>query len=215
MRAAALILLCVLACSPALAGKLYRCADGSFQDKPCVEGGGTVVGSNRPAPRVEGDKACIEFSKRAEQIAQSRADGIALEQLLADIDSRNDPYERRLEQKKLVVQVYQSKASPLEARVVAEADCVAVKSKAVPAPSAAESAPATGASREPGPTDQAAMAARRKADADAAQRKQCEKYQSELTELRRSQGNQTSIREAERLNQKKRELDKKVWEFCG
>jgi hypothetical protein len=201
--------------SCALAGKLYRCADGSFQDKPCVEGGGTVVGTNHSAPKVEGDKVCVEAGKRAEQIAQSRADGIPLEQLLADIDNRSDAYERRLEQKKLAVQVYQSKGSPLEARIIGEADCVAAKGNASPAPSASAPAPATAVSREPTPTDQAAIEARRKADADAARRKQCEKYQSELAEVRRSQANQVSIKESERLSLKKRELDKKVWDTCG
>ena len=216
VRAALLIACFTLLPSPAVAGKLYRCADGSFQDKPCVEGGGTVVGSNRRAPRAEGDKICVEAGKRAEQIAQSRADGIALEQLLADIDAGNEPYEHRLQRKKEAVQVYQDKGSPLEARVVAEADCVAGKSKAVPAASAAQAVPAAPATpREAGAADTAAAEARRKGDADAARRKQCEEYRTELAEVRSNQRSQVSVREADRLNSKKRELDKKIWDTCG
>jgi hypothetical protein len=216
VRAAVLFACFILIPSPVLAGKLYRCADGSFQDKPCVEGGGTVVGSNRRAPRAEGDKICVEAGKRAEQIAQSRVGGVALEQLLADIDAGNEPYERRLEQKKQAVQVYQDKSSPLEARVVAEADCVAGKSKAVQAPSAAAAVPAPSAApRESGGGDAAAVEARRKADADAARRKKCDQYQAELAAVRSSQRDQVSIRDAERLNVKKRDLDQKVWETCG
>jgi len=86
---------------------------------------------------------------------------------------------------------------------------------AVRLPSAAAPAPSTAASRESAPTDEAALEARRKADAEAAQRRQCEQYRGELVEVRRSQGTSTSIQEAERLHLMKRELEKKMWEACG
>jgi hypothetical protein len=36
-----------------------------------------------------------------------------------------------------------------------------------------------------------------------------------LTDVRSNQRSQISVREADRLNSKKRELDKKIWDTCG
>lgn len=210
---AAIPLLVLAMIGPAEAGKLYRCADGSYEDKPCM--GGKVVGSNRPAPRAEGDKACVETGKRAEQMAQARVDGVALEDVLADIDGTGESYERRLGQKKLAVQVYQSRSSPVEARVVAEADCVAAKSQAAPAARAEPIAPAAPAVPADGAAERAAADARRRAEADAARQRQCSEYRSQLSEVRARQRSQTSVQESDRLNAKRRELDRQIWEICG
>ena len=214
MRRAAVLVVIGLFVSPAFAGKLYRCSDGSYQDKPCGDGSGAVVGVNRPAPRADADRACVETGKRAESLAKSKATGVPLEDVLAQIDNRDEPYERRIEQKKFAVQVYQAKGSPTEARILFEAECVAARGKDVPVASPAAPAPLA-APRESSPREGAEVQAQRKAQEESARKAKCAEYQSALAEIRQAQRDPVSMSEADRLSKKKRELEKKIWDLCS
>jgi len=84
----AVLLTCVVACSPAHAQTMYRCGN-TWQDKPCADGKGSVVGTTgaprtgdtgtgRPAPASgtpgkTGQRATTEASPRELQLLQSKA----------------------------------------------------------------------------------------------------------------------------------------------
>ena len=204
----------VICAWPCLSGNVYRCPDGSFQDKPCGAGG-VIVAKNRPPPQAGSDKACVEAGQRAEELAKLKLQGVKLEALLADIDSRSDGYDKKLEEKKLVVDAYKFGA-PAEAKVSVEADCVAAKSKAAAtaAAGAVVQPPATGTGTA-SPERQAQVAADQSASERAARDRKCAQYKEDLTSVKEQQRGQNSVSSMESLNKRKRELEKKVWDSCG
>jgi hypothetical protein len=125
-----LVLLSILAlsCSGAFAQKLYRCGN-QYQDRPCEAGGGQII-SNKSVPKAlpKGvDPVCYKRGELAEELATKLTGGATSEQLFAEIDQKSTAYEDKLSQKKLVVDIVQRKVSPAEQRVLAEADCVALR----------------------------------------------------------------------------------------
>ena len=104
---------------------VYRCPDGSFQDKPCDKGDSKVVNKRNTAgkPRPP-DDVCAALGQQAGDIAKAKADGATSEKLLAEVDKEDVPYAKKLERKKLIVDVYQKTGTPQEMSIVFEADCV-------------------------------------------------------------------------------------------
>jgi hypothetical protein len=197
---------------PCVAGHVYRCPDGSFQDKPCGEGG-VVVAKNRPPPQAGGDKACVELGQRAEQVAKLKAQGVPLETVLADIDTKTDAYDKKLDEKKFTVDVYKL-GSPTEARVGFEADCVAAKKKAATVPSATVIEQRSAGGGELSPERRAQLEAEHKAQDQAIRDRKCSEYRTDLSELREKQRVGGSASRMESLTKKKRELEQNIADTC-
>ena len=115
---------------PAVAGKVYRCPDGSYQDKPCGQGERVVANNNRQAAAPVGaDKACFERGREAWRLAKMRAGDVPIEKVVDSIESSGKPYQQQLDEKAFAVRVYQTKGSPVEVKTLFESDCVAEKQK--------------------------------------------------------------------------------------
>ena len=196
---------------PCLAGNVYRCPDGSFQDKPCG-GGGVVVAKNKTPAQVGADKVCSDAAQRAEQIAKQKAQGVKLEALLDDIDSHSDSYERKLAEKKFAVDAYKFE-SAAEAKVSVEAQCVTNKNIAAAA--------AAGAAAQRVEANAGTVAARSAPafDSAAAERtardQKCAQYKEELTSVQEQQRGHNSPSSMDSLSKKRRGLEKKLWDLCG
>ena len=200
---------------PCFAGHVYRCPDGSFQDKPCGDGG-VVVAKNRPPPQAGSIKACVEAGQRAEEIAKLKGQSVKLEALLADIDTRSDGYDKKLEEKKFTVDAYKF-GSPAEARVSVEAECVAGKNKAaVTATTGAVVQPPAAATGGPSAEQRAQQAAAdHSASERAARDRTCAQYKDELMSVKAQQREPNSPSRMDSLNKRKRDIEKKVSDSCS
>lgn len=210
--------LALLICAwPCFAGHVYRCPDGSFQDKPCGDGGVVVV-KNRPPPQAGSDKACVEVAQRAEEVAKMKAQGVKVDAVLADIDNRSDGYEKKLQDKKFAVDAYKF-GSPAEAKVSAEADCMAAKTKAAATAGnitdGGVRAPSTANSTQSAEQRAQQMAAERSTSERAARERKCTQYKDDLSSVREQQRGQNSVSAMEGPNKRKRDLEKKIWDACG
>jgi hypothetical protein len=195
---------------PCLAGNVYRCPDGSFQDKPCG-GGGVVVAKNKPPAQVGGDKVCSDAAQWAEQIAKQKAQGVKLEVLLDDIDTHSDSYEKKLAEKKFTVDAYKFE-SPAEAKVSVEAQCVTNRSIAAAA--------AAGVTAQRVEANAGSVAVRSAPAVDSAAERtardqKCAQYKEELTSVQEQQRGHNSPSGMESLSKKRRGLEKKLWDLCG
>lgn len=139
---------------PALAGKVYRCPDGSYQDKPCGQGE-RVVASNNPqqGPPADADPVCFERGRAARRLVAQREKGVTADRIIKEIDASGKPYEQRTDEKAFAVRVYQTKGSPAEVATLMEADCVSAKraeaARAAQAASTPAQAPAAAAEAVP------------------------------------------------------------------
>jgi hypothetical protein len=89
--------LALLACAafvdaPAKAA-VYRCPDGSYQDKPCDKGGGRAVDTNRGAVVRTSPDAAAASEMSCEQLAKRRDEIVELQRLGAS-KAKMDKLER-------------------------------------------------------------------------------------------------------------------------
>lgn len=133
--------------APALAGKVYRCPDGSYQDKPCGQGERVVAHNNpKAAPPPDADPACFDRGRAAGRLVAQRDKGISSDKVLKEIDASGKPYDQRIDEKAFAVKVYQTQGSATEVHAMFEAECVKTKrdeaARAAQAPAPAPAAPA-------------------------------------------------------------------------
>lgn len=128
----------------ALAGKVYRCPDGSYQDKPCGEGDRVVANNNRKAaPPPGADRACFDRGLEAKRLAKMREGKIPIETIVDRIEQSGRPYQQQLDEKTFAVKVYQAKGNPIEVQTLFESDCVAEKQKESSKTPTAQAVPTT------------------------------------------------------------------------
>lgn len=204
------------------AAGVFRCPDGSYQDKPCGEGQRLVTTTQRP-----GDKpapgSCSEVAAFAERAAKGKVKGITLEQALKDIDKSGAAYEITVKQKKTVVQAYRLEGSPLEVRTLVEADCVNEQTTG-----RGDLANTTTAKNPPSKSDeqmrrekealeaqQAQQRARAQQEALAQAASECDEYRADVEEIKqklRAGGSGDSMNQ---LNARRREIESKIWSKCS
>jgi hypothetical protein len=201
----------VIAAASATAA-VYRCPDGSFQDKPCDKGDGKVVTKRNTAGKPKPpEDACIAYGQDAAEVAKARAGGATSAQLIADIDKSDAPYAARLARKKLVVDVFQKTGTPQEVGIAFEADCARARDQAgkTPAPSTAkEPAAAVG---DPNAEAQAQRQREQQRRAsEEAKRSACENLLAQRESVVASQRAGGSITTMESLNRNRAAIDKQL-----
>ena len=165
------------------AAAVYRCADGSFQDKPCDKGDGKVVtkrdtvGKARPP-----DDECATGGLEVLEIARARADGKTSDAMLAATDKSYLSYAKKLERKKLIVDVFRKSGTPQEIAVSFEAACAA------------------------------RLEAEKKARAEAQKKQTCDRLQSNRESVLASQRAGGSVTTMEALNRALKDIDRQLSE---
>jgi hypothetical protein len=194
---------------------VYKCPDGTFQDKPCDKGEGRVVTKRntvgKPKPP---DDACAALGLEAGQIAKAKAEGATSAKLLSDVDAQELPYARKLEQKKLIVDVFQKTGSPQEVAITFEAECV----KSRDAQKAARPAPDTDARRMPGAAvgnaPQTDPAEEKKRAAEQRKRR-CDDLKGQRDSVVAQQRSGGSVTTMDSLQAQRLAIDKKISAECN
>lgn len=214
-----LLMACVLVFAGAhVAGAaVYRCPDGSFQDKPCDKGDSKVVTKRNTAGKPKPpDDACAALGLDATQIAKARADGRTSEAMIGDVDKEEIPYAAKLARKKLIVDVYQKTGSPQEVGIIFEADCAKAREaarKQVPAQVPRQVAAPEGVYRAdstPDPAEAAKRAAEQQKTAAEAKKRQCDELGARRDSVMARQRAGGSISAMESLNRSRQEIDRQI-----
>jgi hypothetical protein len=178
-----------------LAAGVFRCPDGSYQDKPCGEGGKLVTSTTREAPPEKGqDAQCLGRAKLAEKFARDKAGGATPEAILARVDKEMMPYEERVARKKFAAEVLQMKGGPAEVRATVEADCMEQKNAAA---------------RD---AERAAQQAKVQEDARA---RECESARRELQSAKTAERGGGSIDSLDSLRAVTRSAEARMRKSCG
>jgi hypothetical protein len=188
------------------AGKVYRCPDGSYQDKPCGEGERLLTTNNHgAAPPPGADKACFERGREAARLARLREAGLSFERLAEGIERGGKPYEQQLSEKAFAVQVYQSKGSAAEIATIFESDCVA-KNGATATPQGQATLPSV---QPPAVESEQASKA-------ASQRDQlCGRLKRDGASIRAHERKGGSIEDMESLADQRRAIEQQLRELCS
>lgn len=207
-----------IAGTDAQAAGVFRCPDGSYQDKPCGEGSKLVTRTSREAPPEKGqDAQCLGRAKLAEKFARDKAGGATPEEILARVDKEMMPYEERVARKKFAAEVLQMKGGPAEVRATVEADCMELKN------AAARDAAQKKAVADKADADQAAENAARDAERAAQQAKtqeeararECESARRELQSAKTAERGGGSIDSLDSLRAVTRGAEARVRKSCG
>lgn len=201
-------------CVPA-AAQMYRCGN-SYQDRPCEAGqAGKLVGisaTSSPMRKTASDSECAQRGANVQKIMWARESGATAENQLAEA--------KRSDERKLIRDVYQKRGTTPEVRSAIEADCVAEKERLIQA--AALAAAAAKLSGQPTlPAEPPVPHLPNKSDTSAAEalargevlrretkQKHCESLASQLEDIRRLQRAGATSEGMERLNQKRRDVEK-------
>jgi len=207
----------LLMVAQAEAQTMYRCGS-VYQDRPCDAGKvGKVVGSTGTAgpaatPSGDVDPECVQRGKDSQKIVGAREGGATQERLLSEASS---PKERRL-----IQNAYRRPGAATTVQAAIEADCVAEK-KREEQEAAIAIAAALKARREGGdapqslqpaadstsPEQAAQIAAQRRAERDAEQKKaQCASYRDDMESLVRKERTGGSASRMDSLNEQRRSL---------
>jgi hypothetical protein len=206
----------------ARAAGVYRCPDGSYQDKPCGDGARLVTRTSRTPPPEKGqDQQCLSRAKLAEQFARERDGGASPESILARVDKEMLPYEERVVRKKFVVDVLQLAGGPAEVRATVEADCLERKAaaarKAAEEKAAAEQAEATAvrkAAEGAASASQASAAARDAREQQEARVRACEDARLALDSAKAAERGGGTIDALDALRARTRAAQGRVRKYC-
>ena len=211
----------LMLCTATQAQTMYRCGN-VYQDRPCADQPGRVIGSSTKASQsptesaIDGD--CSRRGAAALKIVWARESGRTEEMQLS---SSTHPGER-----KLISDVYRKRGSSVDVRSAIEADCVAEKARAAQAAALIEAAGKLTAQDRPAPTstqNEAAGAAARAAagkelEASAEQRNaankkaRCDNLTARVDSIRQQQLSGGSVSVMESLNKQRRDADKALSE---
>lgn len=196
--------------APALAGKVYRCPDGSYQDKPCGQGERVVAHNNpKAAPPPDADPACFERGRAAGRLVAQRDKGISADKVLKEIDASGKPYDQRIDEKAFAVKVFQTQGSATEVHALFESQCV--KDKRAEAARAAQS-PAPAAAT---PVEQdAPRSTAKETAAQAEQARLCKQLQADVKRNKAKQRKGGSIDEMETLSGEGMDLQEQLRAMC-
>ena len=217
MRSAAVIALIGAALSGQPAAQtMYRCGK-QYQDRPCDAGQqGRAVGSaTTGAGGGTSDAECRQRGERALQVIWAREGGTTADAALSQAGSAD--------QRALVQQVYARRGSSSQIRAAIEADCVAQKEREAQAAAMVKAMGLSGSPQQPAqpaaqPTgeDAAAVEARRQrlaAENEAAARKAtCSQLNAEMQRNVSAQRTGGSVATMERLNDQRRDIERRVRE---
>jgi hypothetical protein len=198
-----------LACPAAV----YRCPDGSFQDKPCDKGDSKVITKRNTAGKPKPpDDACAALGLDAAEVARARAAGATSEALIAEVDKTGLVYAKKLERKKLIVDVFQKTGTPQEVGILFEADCAAAREqarKSLPATRPPQPAVQRTAAEEAAEQEAARQSeTKARATAEEQKKKSCEQMQSQRRSVLADQRSGGTIARMEELNQRRGAIDK-------
>lgn len=195
---------------PVLAGKVYRCPDGSYQDKPCGQGE-RVVAHNNPqsAAPPDADPACFQRGRAAARLVAQRDKGVSADKVLRDIDAGAKPYEQRVDEKAFVVKVFQTKGSVGEVATLMEAECMNEKR----AQAAKEVAPAPAGATPLAAPESTAPKAVRKEDGEIA--RLCRQLKADARENKAQSRKGGSAAEMDDLAEQRREIETQLKELCA
>ncbi len=207
----------ILACSHVASAAVYRCADGSFQDKPCDKGDGKVISKRNTAgkPRPP-DDVCVALGLDAAQIAKTRADGGTSEAQIIGVDKEGISSAEKLARKKLIVDVYQKTGTPQEIGIIFEADCVKAREAAkmqLPAPAPRQDAVPESAGRPasiPNPADAEKRAVEQRKLAAEQKKSNCDSLQMQREGVMSQQRAGGSIPKMESLNRTRQDIDRQI-----
>ncbi len=196
---------------------VYKCADGSFQDKPCDKGDGKVITKRNTAgkPRPP-DDACAALGLDASQFAKARADGRTSEALIGDVDKEEISSAAKLARKKLIVDVYQKTGTPQEIGIIFEADCVKAREAArrqMPVAAPRHDAAPDGVGKPASaadPADAQKRAAEQQKLAAEQKTSNCDSLQSRREGVMSQQRAGGSISTMESLNRTRQDIDRQI-----
>lgn len=222
VRFAIVLLGAVAVAADAHAAGVFRCPDGSYQDKPCGDGGKLVTKTSREAPPEKGqDAQCLARAKLAEKFARDKAGGTSPEDILARVDKEMMPYEERVARKKFAAEVLQMKGGPTEVKATVEAECMEKKAdaarEAAEKKAAAEQAAAAMAKEEAAAREaQAADNAARQTKYDEERRKErCESARQSFEMAKNAERRGGSIDSLDSMRAATRSAEARVRKDCG
>lgn len=207
----------LMLCASAQAQTMYRCGS-VYQDRPCADQPGRVVGSSTRASQSPTESAvdrdCSQRGAAALKIMWARESGRTEEMQLS---SSTHPSER-----KLISDVYRKRGSSVDVRSAIEADCAAEKGRAAQAAALIEAAgklttqdriaPAPAQNEAAGAASRAAAGKEYEASVEqsnAANKKaRCDSLNARVESIRSQQriGGSASVMDS--LNQQRRDTDK-------
>lgn len=189
---------------PLLAGKVYRCPDGSYQDKPCGQGERMVARNNpQAAAPADADPVCFERGRAAARLRAQRDKGVSMEKILADIDANGKPYDQRVADKAFAVKVSQTQGSAGEVATLVEAECVGERRA-----QAAKAAPPAALPEPERPVPKAA----KKEDGET--ERLCRQLKADARRNQAQARKGGSIEEMDGLAEERRELDTQLKSLC-
>lgn len=205
---------------------MFRCPDGSYQDKPCGDGGKLVTKTSREGPPEKGqDAQCLSRAKLAEKFARDKAGGTSPEDILARVDKEMLPYEERVARKKFAAEVLQMKGGLAEIKATVEADCLerkaaaareAAEKKAAADKAAAEKAEAAKAGEiEARQADSAQLAAQKAKEREELRLRECASSRRMLQSAKAAERSGGSIDSLDQQRANTRNAEARVREYCG
>ena len=207
-------------CGAVHAQSMYRCGS-VYQDRPCEgkDPGKRIgsTGSPQSADKPVADAECAQRGAETLKIVWKREAGASADKQIADLNAGRSGPPKMFDERKLIADVYNKRGSAPEVRAAIEADCMLEKERAAQAAAWAAAMPQPGQSKAGAPPAASSEADAKTADArrreettakDAANKKaRCEDYNSQLEEITSTQRRGGDVREMERLNQKRRDID--------
>ncbi len=122
--AAALALAAVPAQAQAPKTQMYRCGN-TFQSTPCGGADGKNQGSESAKKAAE--RACAQRGSDARTVTAARDAGNTQATLIAAVNRKTVPFDKKLAERQLIEEVFRFKGTPDEAAAKFEAACVAEK----------------------------------------------------------------------------------------